>query len=150
MTSAMNKDVAAPRRWTDSQTVWTCVLNVIGCLQCGGILLGPDRQVLLLNRIASYCLGDGLTLRGKRLAATDRESDARLQSLIELALYSPKRPNELLSVIVRRGLRLPLVLRILCLEKNPRPASNSAHLLLVSYDPESCHVPPPGMLTDMF
>jgi len=150
MASAMNQDVGVSRRWTESQTAWTCVLSVIGWLQCGGFLLGPDRQVLFLNRIASYCLGDGLTLRGKRLAATDRESDARLQSLIELALYSPKRPNELLSVIVRRGLRLPLVLRILCLEKNPRPASNSAHLLLVSYDPESCHVPPPGMLTDMF
>jgi hypothetical protein len=27
---------------------------------------------------------------------------------------------------------------------------NSAHLLLVSYDPENCQVPPPGMLTDMF
>jgi hypothetical protein len=70
--------------------------------------------------------------------------------LIGFALYLPQRPNEPLSVVVRRGLRLPLVVRILRLEGNARPALNSAHLLLVSYDPENCQVPPPGMLTDMF
>src|SRR5215475_3688442 len=150
MTSATNQDLGLSWIWTERSTVSTCVLNVIGCLQCGGFLLGHDRQVLFLNTIASYCLGDGLTLRGKRLAAMDRESDVRLQSLIGLALYPPQRPNELLSVVVRRCPRLPLMVRILRLEENARPALNSARLLLVSYDPENCQVPPPEMLTDMF
>jgi DNA-binding CsgD family transcriptional regulator len=146
----MEQDVGVPQSWTESQAVWTCVLSVIGCLQCGGFLLRPDRQVMFLNRIASYSLGDGLALRGNRLVAIDRASDARLQSLIELALCSPQRPNQLFSVIVRRSLRLPLVVRILRLEENTRPALDSARLLLVSYDPERCQLPPPGMLTDMF
>jgi DNA-binding CsgD family transcriptional regulator len=150
MTSATNQDVGLSRIWTERSTVSRCVLNVIGCLQCGGFLLGHDRQVLFLNKIASYCLGDGLTVRGKSLAAMDRESDVRLQSLIGLALHSPQRPNELPSAVVRRGSRLPLVVRILRLEENAQPALNSARLLLVSHDPENCQVPPPDMLTDMY
>ena len=150
MTSAANQDLGLSRIWTERSTVSTCVLNVIGCLQCGGFLLGYDRQVLSLNKIASCCLGDGLTLRGKRLTAIDRESDVRLQSSIGLALHAPQRPNELPSVVVRRGSRLPLVVRILRLEEHARPALNSARLLLVSHDPENRQAPPPDMLTDMF
>jgi len=52
MTSAMKHDVGVARIWTESQATWTCVLNVIGGLQCGGFLLGRDRQVMFLNRIA--------------------------------------------------------------------------------------------------
>ncbi len=69
------------------------VLDVIGFLDCGGFLLDTRGRVLFLNPIAAGRLGKGLILRENRLAAMDRESDTRLQSLIELALSLTESSN---------------------------------------------------------
>jgi DNA-binding CsgD family transcriptional regulator len=42
------------------------------------------------------------------------------------------------------------VVRIFRFEENAQPVLDSARLLLVSYDPENCQVPPPDMLSHMF
>jgi DNA-binding CsgD family transcriptional regulator len=126
------------------------VLNIFDSLGYGGFLLDHGRQVFAHNRIAANCLGDGLTLRGKRLTATDRESDMRLQKLIESALKSAEDRDTPVSIGVRRDFRLPLVVRTLHLAKDRRPVLHSATLLVVASDPEFSHVPPVNMLSEIF
>ncbi len=126
-----------------------CVLNVLDSLGYGSFLVDRERQVLAHNKIARDCLDDGLTLSARRLAATDRESDIRLQSSIEVALTSAE-GSEGPSVSVQRRSRLPLVILMLHLEERTQFAMTSAGLVLVVCDPELKRVPPPDMLTDMF
>jgi DNA-binding CsgD family transcriptional regulator len=127
------------------------ILSIIGSLQCGGFLLDPSKRVLSLNAIAAHRLGDGLALRRNRLVATERESDARLQSLIEQALNltgSSDAPATWLEL--HRAAGTPLLLRILWLQESMRPALNGASLLLVTFDPEIRQAPPVDMLARMF
>jgi DNA-binding CsgD family transcriptional regulator len=127
-----------------------CVLNVFESFGYGGFLLDRRRRVFACNRIAANCLGAGLMLRDKCLAAAHQDSDARLQSLIASALKSVDGPDRPVSVGIRRHFRLPLVVSILPLSEERRPALNSAKLLLAVSDPEFSHVPTVNMLTDMF
>jgi DNA-binding CsgD family transcriptional regulator len=127
------------------------VLHIIGFLQCGGFLLDPRRHLLSLNPIATDFLGNGLVLRGNCLVAMDRESDARLQSSIELALNlteSASVPATWLEV--HRAASVPILIRILRLEESAGPALNGASLLLVAFDPEIRPAPPADLLTRMF
>ena len=121
--------------------------NSIGC---GGFLLDGEQQFLFLNPTGVDCLGDGLMMRGKRVAATDRESDVRLQSLIGAALNSTDVTCGSTSVWVRRDSKLPLTVHIVRFGEEVRPALKGASLLLVAFDPERCKPPPPDMLTDVF
>src|ERR1700719_2907862 len=90
--------------------VAACMLNIVGFLRCGDFLLDGKRRLLFLNPIAADCLGNGLTLRGDCLAATDRESDARLQSSVELALNLTDDANvPSTSVEVHRAASLPVL-----------------------------------------
>jgi DNA-binding CsgD family transcriptional regulator len=131
--------------------VAACVLNIMGFLRCGGFLLDCKRRVLFLNPIAADYLGNGLTLRRDCLAATDRESDARLQRLIERALNLTDDADALsASIEVHRTANLPLLVRMLRLEENVRPALNWASLLLIAFDPEIRRAPPADMLARMF
>jgi DNA-binding CsgD family transcriptional regulator len=116
----------------------------------GGFLIDCKRRVLAHNRIAFEFLGDGLTLQGERVAATDHESDARLQSLIETAVKPSESPNGPASVGLRRDVRLPLLVRVLRLSEDGRPPVNSEGLLLVASDPELRQVPPAHMLSELF
>jgi DNA-binding CsgD family transcriptional regulator len=139
----------APMR-PEGFAVPACVLNVVESFGCGGFLLDRERQLLFLNPTGTDCLGDGLTLRGKRVAATDRESDVQLQSLIETALNSAESRDSPVSVRLRRGSSLPLVVHIVRLDEHARPALKGASVLLVAFDPKRCEPPPPEMLTDLF
>jgi DNA-binding CsgD family transcriptional regulator len=125
-----------------------CVL--MGLLGCAGLLLDQRGRVLFLNETARRCLGDGLTLHGKRLTATDHEADARLQRLIELALASTGSPPAIMSMGLQRVCKRPLLVRILHLEDSARPALNSATLLIVALDPEIYPEPPPDILKQAF
>jgi DNA-binding CsgD family transcriptional regulator len=126
-----------------------CLLNVLESLGHGGFLLDNERRVLAHNSIAVNTLGGGLTLRGKRVAATDRASDRRLQSLIEAALPvgGPEGAN---WVGVRRDSRLPLLVLIFRLKGDAWAVLNAARLLLVACDPERSQIPPHHMLAEMF
>ncbi|HKD31136.1 MAG TPA: helix-turn-helix transcriptional regulator [Xanthobacteraceae bacterium] len=126
-----------------------CVLHVFESFGCGGFLLDRERQVLLLNPTGVDCLGDGLMMRAKRMAAMDRQSDVRLQSLMEAALNSTDGAYGSASMLVRRDPRLPLAVRIVHVEEEAR-AALKASLLLVAFDPARCQPPPPDMLTDLF
>jgi DNA-binding CsgD family transcriptional regulator len=127
-----------------------CLLHVFESFGCGGFLLDRERQLLFLNPTGVDCLGDGLMMRGKRVAATDRESDMRLQSLIEAALNATEDAHGSASVWVRRDSRLPLVVHVVRLQENVQPVLRGASVLLVVFDPECCQPPPPGMLIDLF
>jgi DNA-binding CsgD family transcriptional regulator len=127
-----------------------CVLGVFEALGCGVFLLSRRRSVLAHNRVAVRCFGDGLTLIGGRLAATDNQSNAQLQSLIGTVLKSADRLGESGSMGVRRDFKLPLVVQIRTLVENVQPTLSSARLLLVTSDPELALAPPPNMLTDIF
>jgi hypothetical protein len=127
-----------------------CVLHVFESFGCGGFLLDRERRLLFLNPTGVECLGDGLMMRGKQVAAMDRESDVRMQSLIGAALNSTDGTCGSASVWLRRHSTLPLAVRIVRLEDVARPALKGASLLLVTFDPERCRPPPPEMLTDVF
>jgi len=127
------------------------ILHIVGFLQCGGFLLDPIRRLLSLNPIAADFLDNGLILRANCLVATDRESDARLQSSIELALNlteSSDVPTTWLEI--NRADSVPLLIRILRLEESIGPALNGASLLLVAFDPEICQTPPADLLIRIF
>src|SRR5215471_4831443 len=126
------------------------VLHVFESFGCGGFLLDRERQLLFLNPTAVDCLNDGLMLRGRRLAATDHDSDMQLQCLIGTALNSTDRAHGSASVWVRRESGLPLALHLVRLEDNARPALKGASLLLVAFDPERFQPPPPDTLTHLF
>jgi DNA-binding CsgD family transcriptional regulator len=126
-----------------------CVLSVFDALGHGGFLLGHERQVMAHNNVARNVLGSGLTLQGKRLAATDRASDVRLQCVIESALTGSGR-EQVTSVGVRRHSRLPLLILVLPLDDDALAAPNSARLLMVACDPERSAMPPQPMLAEMF
>jgi DNA-binding CsgD family transcriptional regulator len=149
MNAADNMKGSKPTR-SEGTGAAICVLNAFESMGYGGFLLDRGRQVFAHNRIAANCLGDGLTLRGRCLAATDRESDARLQSLIEAVMKSVDRLDRPASVGVRRDFRLPLVVRILRLADGSRPTLNSARLLLIASDPEFSHLPPATLLIEVF
>jgi DNA-binding CsgD family transcriptional regulator len=125
------------------------VFSVFESLGYGGFLLDRERQVLAHNGIAANILGGGLTLRGRRVAATDRASDRRLQSVIE-AVLTGEGPSPAASVGVRRDSRLPLLVRILRLEDDGWAAANPARLLLLVCDPERGSLPPCHILAEMF
>ena len=126
------------------------LLSVIGSLGHAGLLLDYRGRVLFLNEMAQCCIGDGLTLRGERLAATDHESDSRLQHLIALAVASTGSPLAIMSVGVQRACKRPLLVRVVRLEENARPALNSAALLIVVLDPEIYPEPSPDILKQAF
>jgi len=125
-----------------------CVLHVFESFGCGGFLLDREGQLLFLNPTGEDCLGDGLMMRGKRVAATDRESDVRLQSLIGAALTDGAYGSA--SLRARRDPRLPLAVHVVRLGDEARLALKRASLLLLAFDPERCEPPPPDMLTDVF
>lgn len=134
----------------EESAVPSCVLSVIGSLGCAGFLLDRNGRVLFFNEMARCHIGDGLALRGDRLAATDRESDARLRNLIEVALASTESPHTTISIGLRRICKRPLLVRILRLEETARPALSSATLLIVTLDPEICPEPPRETLQQVF
>jgi DNA-binding CsgD family transcriptional regulator len=129
--------------------VSACILQVVESLGCGGFLLDRERQVLSLSPTGVDCLAEGLAIKGKRVAAKDRDSDLRLQTLIGAALNSSDSAYGSASLMVRRHARLPLSVRIVRLEDQAQVALEGASLLLVAFDPERCQ-PPPDMLIDVF
>jgi DNA-binding CsgD family transcriptional regulator len=127
------------------------VLHIFTMFQCGGFFLDPSRRVLFFNQIAANSLGNGLIVRENRLVAMDRDSDARLQSSIELVSKLTESVNvPTTSLEVHRADRVTLLVHLLCLEESIRPALNGASLLLVTFDPGSRQAPPADMLTRMF
>jgi len=134
----------------EKPAVPACVLSVIGSLGCAGFLLDRSGRVLSLNEMARCHIGDGLTLRGDRLIATDRESDARLRQLIEVALTSTESPHANASIGLKRICKRPLLVRILRLEENAKPAPSSATLLMIALDPEIRPEPPRETLQQAF
>jgi DNA-binding CsgD family transcriptional regulator len=127
-----------------------CVLHVFESFGCGGFLLDREQQLLFLNPAGVDCLGDGLMMKGRRVAARDHESDVRLQTSIEAALNSAEAAHGSASVWVRRDAKLPLAVHVVRLEEEARPALKGSNLLLVAFDPERCQPPPPDMLIDLF
>jgi DNA-binding CsgD family transcriptional regulator len=123
---------------------------VIDALGCGGFLLDRKGRVLFLNEMARRCVGNGLALRRERLTATDHESDARLQHLFELARVSSGDQSAIMSVGLQRGCRRPLLVRILRLTEDARPALSSGTLLIVVLDPELYPEPSPDVLSQAF
>jgi len=127
------------------------VLHIIGFLQCGGFLLDQGRRVLSLNAIAAKCLGKGLVLSRNRLVATDRESNARLEGALEVAMNLTETASIPATWLeVHRATSVPLLIRILRLQESVRPALNGANVLLVAFDPEIRQAPPADMLKRMF
>ena len=147
--SASTRVMSSARMRPEGLAAPACVLHVFESFGCGGFLLDRERQVLLLNPTGVDCLGDGLMMRAKRMAAMDRQSDVRLQSLMGAALNSTEGAYGSASMLVRRGSRLPLAVRIVHLEEEAR-AALKASLLLVAFDPERCDTPRVDMLTDLF
>jgi DNA-binding CsgD family transcriptional regulator len=131
-------------------TTPACLLDVVGCLGCGGFLLDRHARVVSLNAIARRCLDDGLVLCGEHLSATDRDTDHRLQSLVGVALSATADASPAMSVAVRRSPRLPLVLRALRLNEPARRTASEASLLLLALDPEIWPEPPRDILTQTF
>jgi DNA-binding CsgD family transcriptional regulator len=127
-----------------------CVLHVFESFGCGGFLLDRERKVLFLNPTGLHCLGNGLIMRGTRVAAADRGSDVRLQSLIGAALSSTDGAYGSASMFVQRHSRLPLAVRIVRLGNRPDQHLKGASLLLVVFDAERCKPPPPDTLSDLF
>src|SRR5262249_4263233 len=81
----------------------------------------------------------------------DRQSNARLQGAVELAMNlteSVGAPATWLEV--RRAANVPLLIRILGLQENVRPALNGASVLLVVVDPQSQQAPRADLLTRVF
>jgi DNA-binding CsgD family transcriptional regulator len=127
------------------------ILNIIGSLYCGGVLLGPQRRVLCLNPIAADCFGNGLILSGNRLIATDRQSNARLQGAVGLAMSEAESAGVPATWLeVRRAANVPLLIRILRLQESVRPVLIGASLLLVIVDPQSRQAPRADLLTQVF
>jgi DNA-binding CsgD family transcriptional regulator len=135
---------AAPAQ-IESTAAATWVLNIFAALGHGGFLLDKERKVLAYNEPAANCLGDGLMLRGRRLAATDRGSDIRLQTSIGIVLLAARSAEEHRTVGVQRNLRQPLVVHVHRLAPDA-----PLRLLLIACDPELRQVPPAGMLSEMF
>jgi DNA-binding CsgD family transcriptional regulator len=121
------------------------LLNIFESLGHASFLLGNEREVLAYNKPAATYLGDGLVLRGNRLAATDRASDVRLQASIGIVLLSVEGKGDRRSVGIRRSARPPFAVHIHRLAHETHPK-----LLLVACDPELSPVLPAGILSDMF
>jgi DNA-binding CsgD family transcriptional regulator len=127
----------------------TSMLSVFESLGYGGFLLDHERRVLAHNQIAAEVLGAGLTLQRKRVVATDRRSDVRLQSLIAAGLTGEGR-GIAASVGLRRESRLPLLVLVRPLKGDGGAPSNAAKLLLIACDPERSQGPPHHLLAEVF
>jgi DNA-binding CsgD family transcriptional regulator len=127
------------------------ILNFFESLGYGAFLLDYEQQLVARNGIANRYLGDGLALHGKRVAATDRQSDMRLQRRIEAA-SQPVDVDGREAVGVRRNSGLPLLIHALRIDLDVTQGCNSGRLLLVVYDPASSTttVPPAHLLADLF
>jgi DNA-binding CsgD family transcriptional regulator len=113
------------------------VLSILETLRCGAILVSLEGNVIDSNALAVSLLGKEISLSGNKLRASDRGTNERLRSLVGLSLnrqYEPK----IESMIVKRGSRLPLIVRSLRLEHQDEPSLNSAGALLLLFDLEVC------------
>jgi DNA-binding NarL/FixJ family response regulator len=141
----------AVRMRTAKFAVATHLLHIIALFQCGGLLLDPRGNVLSLNPIAAASLGNGLVVRGNRLGATDRASDARLQNAVKLVLNltgSAEVPAT--TIEIHRIGHLPLLTHFLRLDESIRSVLHGASLLLVTFDPEIRRAPRADILTQLF
>jgi DNA-binding CsgD family transcriptional regulator len=128
----------------------TSILSLLDSLRCGAFLLDLRGRVLSLNAIARGCLGDGLTLSGKHLSASDRATDQGLQTMIASAAGRGDEPNGSLSVAIQRRSRLPLVIRAVRQQEAAQGTPNAASVLLLAIDPELRREPPREMLMQAF
>jgi DNA-binding CsgD family transcriptional regulator len=134
----------------DGNPVAMWMLNVVQSLGHGGFLLDGRRQLLAHNKAAKRCLGNGFVLSAGRVVAIDRQSDERLQSLIDASLRTSEGPYGAASIGVRRNLRLPLLVHVLPFEGRGETQATLVRLLLVACDPERGRTPPYDMLVDIF
>jgi DNA-binding CsgD family transcriptional regulator len=126
------------------------ILGVLDSLKCGAFLFDLGPHVVSLNTIAHSCLGDGVVLHAQHLRATDPATDLRLQHMVCSVMQRTAEPNAPTSVVVQRRSRLPLVMRVVCLDQSRQQSSGSVNLLLLALDPELRREPPREVLVQAF
>ena len=130
----------------------TCILlRVFRAMNCGAILLDGTKGIIHLNRRAQACLGESLTVKGGRLAALDRLSDALLQSTLnDLLGGSGDYPARRQGLALARAEKRSLIARIVPVEVEARSALDGAALIVILVDPEDCLVPSHSVLQQVF
>lgn len=116
------------------------ILNLFQSLGYGAVLVDHEQRLLALNAVAKDCLGDGLVIRGQRVAATDRKSDLGLRKGIVAASKS----NDAVIVGVRGGAGQPVLVQIIQFGRVACGVIGPQWLLLVTCDPIRSGMRPPS------
>jgi DNA-binding CsgD family transcriptional regulator len=114
---------------------------VLDALAQGTVVLAANGSVVFCNRSAEAILraGDGLSLRNRRVAASNAETTAALQNLVRSAIsFEPAAACPTDIVVARPSGRRPYHVSAAPLRRRVRPlmSTNAPAALLVIVDPE--------------
>src|SRR4051812_29795688 len=88
-----------------------CVLSILQGTNCGGLLIGSEKEVIAFNAEAEKHIGTTLRVEKGKLRAGSRESDVELQAIFDQHLRSPgTRATREAAALLRAG-RRPLLMR---------------------------------------
>src|SRR5882724_180211 len=119
------------------------ILDLVGSVPIGVILVAADRQVISLNRRAREIteVGDALVIRNNRLSSATSEQTGKLHKLIAEALRAENTEPRAMAIF-RDSSNLPLWVRVAPLE------SHSAAVLIS--DPARKCLPDQQVLSSLF
>ena len=128
------------------------LFRVFKAMNCGGILLDADKQVVHVSGLAKSILDGCFTVQNGRLCAQDRRSDVYFQTMLDQHLKygeSHKQWRRQALGISRDG-RRPLIARVVPIDPAMRREIQGAALVLMLVDPEHCPEPSDVILQQVF
>jgi len=116
----------------------------------GALLLDADGEILGMGAAAAACMGEGLLIRDRRLAAADLRTNRALAGLIDDTLGRRGGTSTDDGVIVERRDARPLIVRALPLDGQARSAFHPARAMVIILDAARVMLPTERQLGSMF
>jgi DNA-binding CsgD family transcriptional regulator len=128
------------------------LLRVFKAINCGGIFLDADKRVVHTSGRAKDALEGCLTIKGGRLCALDRTSDALLQTMLDQHLkYGESHKQWRRQALgIKRDDRRSLIVRAVTIDPAVRHEIDNAAVVLMLVDPEDCAEPSDAILQQVF
>jgi DNA-binding CsgD family transcriptional regulator len=106
-------------------------MELLSWIEIAAVLINSAGSVVNVNNEAAALLGSDLQVFNRRLAATDRASNERLQELIRAAFNADARRRRRLYAIVLRQHCRPLLVSLICLQPSEANVADRLAILAI-------------------